>query len=297
MENTKIVIPMSETHLQAQFEQKSLTPRNDYSLAAIPNGEPTQTGALIINADDWGRSRETTDRIFDCFRAQAMSSVSAMVFMEDSERSAQMALEHGIDAGLHLNFTGPYTGPNCSPQLLEHQRSVAKYLMRNPLARGLFNPWLARSFEYLVAAQIEEYVRLFGEEPKRLDGHHHMHLSANVLFGGLLPPGKIVRRHFSYESGEKVARNRVFRWFTDSRLKGRFRFADFLFTLPPLDPPARLQKIFSLAGRSFVEVETHPVNPDEFRFLTAGEIFRWTGNCQIANHFAAFTSTAARGDS
>src|SRR4029077_20103780 len=63
------------------------------------------TGVLIINADDWGRSQETTDRIAECVAHGAVSSVSAMVFMEDSERSAVIARERGIDAGLHLNFT------------------------------------------------------------------------------------------------------------------------------------------------------------------------------------------------
>lgn len=219
-----------------------------------------------------------------------------MVFMEDSERAAAMAREHGVDAGLHLNFTQPFSAANASPQLLEHQRAVARFLTRNPLARGIFNPWLVRSFEYIVAAQIEEFVRLFGAEPERLDGHHHMHLSANVLLGGLLPPGKIVRRHFSRESGEKVLRHCVFRRFTNPLLTRRYRVADFFFSLPPLEPPARLQRIFSLAGRSVVEVETHPVNPQEYRFLAGGEIFRWTGDSPIAQHFVFSAPASPRGD-
>src|ERR1700721_4159488 len=97
-----------------------------------------------------------------------------------------------------------------------------------------------------------------------------MHLSANVLLGKILPPGKIVRRHFSPESGEKFLRHRVFRWFTDAILTPRYRVADYFFSMIPLEPRARLQHIFSLAGRSVVEVETHPVNPEENRFLAGG---------------------------
>ncbi len=253
--------------------------------AAAGNGAATSGGRVIVNADDWGRNEETTQRTFECVRCGAVSSVSAMVFTEDSERAAAMAREHGVDAGLHLNFTSPFLAANCPARLLEHQGSIAKFLTGSPFARGIFNPWLARSFAYVVAAQIEEYGRLYGAEPQRLDGHHHMHLSANVLLGGLLPPGTIVRRHFSHESREKALRHRVFRRLTDAALTSRYRVADFFFPLIPLDPPARLQRIFSLASRSVVEVETHPVNPDEYRFLAGGEIFRCAGDSPIARSY------------
>jgi len=252
--------------------------------AIARDGAPISAGRLIVNADDWGRDRETTERMFECVRLGAVSSVSAMVFMQDSERAAGVAREHGVDAGLHLNFTGPFSAANSSSRLLEHQRSVARYLAGNPFARGIYNPWLGGSFQYLVAAQIEEFTRLYGVEPQRVDGHHHMHLSANVLLGGLLPPGIIVRRHFSHESREKALRHRVFRRFTDAILTRRFRVANFFFSLPPLFP-ARLQQIFSLAGRSVVEVETHPVNPDEYRFLAEGEFFRLAGDSRVAHSY------------
>ena len=258
------------------------------------NGAGISGGRLIVNADDWGRDQETTQRMFECVRCGAVSSVSAMVFTEDSERAAAMAREHGVDAGLHLNFTSPFLAANCPARLVEHQRSVAKYLTRNPFARGIFNPWLARSFEYVVAAQVEEFVRLYGAAPERLDGHHHMHLSANVLLGGLLPPGTIVRRHFSHESREKVLRHHVFRLFTDAMLTRRYRVADFFFPLIPLEPRARLQTIFALAGRSVVELETHPVNPEEYRFLAGGEIFRLAGDSPIANRYEITRERAGR---
>jgi chitin disaccharide deacetylase len=253
--------------------------------AIARKGAAILEGRLIVNADDWGRNQETTQRTLECVRCGAVSSVSAMVFTEDSERAAALAREHGVDAGLHLNFTSPFLAANCPAGLLEHQRAVAKYLTRNPFARGIFNPWLVRSFEYVVAAQIEEFVRLYGAAPERIDGHHHMHLSANVLLGGLLPRGTIVRRHFSDEPREKVLRHRVFRVFTDPMLKRHHRVADFFFPLTPLEPLARLQHIFSLAGRSVVEVETHPVNPEEYKFLAGGEIFRLAGDSPIAHSY------------
>jgi predicted glycoside hydrolase/deacetylase ChbG (UPF0249 family) len=210
-----------------------------------------------------------------------------MVFMEDSERAADIAREHGIDAGVHLNLTTPFSAANCPARLVEYQNRVARYLLRNPFTRGIFNPLLVRHFDYVVAAQRDEFHRLYGAEPQKYDGHHHMHLSANVLLGGLLPAGTLVRQHFSYESGEKAVRNRVFRQVTHVVLARRYRTVDFLFSLPPLEPPDRLQRVFSLARQFTVEVETHPVNPKEYLFLTGGDIFSRAGDCPIAPRFAA----------
>jgi len=245
------------------------------------------TGLLIVNADDWGHDAHTTGRILDCTLRGTISSVSAMVFMEDSERAAAIARERGLVTGLHLNLTTPFSAPSCPLKLKEHQQKLSNFLRRHFFARAVYHPRLGRSFEYVVKAQIEEYSRIYGTGPERFDGHHHMHLCANVLFGGLLPAGKIVRRHFSWESREKRLRNGLFRKITDALLARRYCIVDFLFSLSPFEPPARLQRIFSLASQFVVELETHPVNPAEYQFLTDGEIFRWAEPCPIAPFCAA----------
>ena len=61
--------------------------------------EALTAGRLVINADDWGRTRDTTDRTLECHERGSVSSVSAMVFMEDSERAAALARERDMDAG------------------------------------------------------------------------------------------------------------------------------------------------------------------------------------------------------
>jgi chitin disaccharide deacetylase len=245
---------------------------------------PRQAGVLILNADDWGRNTATTDRTLECVNRAAVSSVSAMVFMEDSERAAALAQDRGVDAGLHLNFTTPFSAA-ATGQLEEHHRRVSGFLLRNRLARVLYHPGLAGSFEYVVAAQVAEYVRLYGVEPHRVDGHHHMHLCANVLFGGLLPKGTIARRNFSFQAEEKSRVNRLYRGLVDRVLARRHRLTDFFFSLPPLQPAERLERMFSLAYEFVVEVETHPVNPEEHRFLLTGEIFERAGNITIASRY------------
>ncbi|MGA8432463.1 MAG: ChbG/HpnK family deacetylase [Candidatus Sulfotelmatobacter sp.] len=247
---------------------------------------PTSVGCLIVNADDWGRDAATTDRIRECFEARAISSASAMVFMADSPRAAALAQQRGLDCGLHLNLTELFSATDVPAGLVEHQRKIARYLKRNRFAPIFFHPGLADSFEYVVAAQIEEFHRLFRTAPARIDGHHHMQLSANVLSQKLIPDGTIVRRNFSFQVGEKSWANRTYRKFRDRRLQKNYRVVDFLFNLQPIEPASRLLRIISLARHAMVELETHPVNAAEYDFLMQGGIAALDNRMQIAARFS-----------
>jgi hypothetical protein len=200
-----------------------------------------------------------------------------MVFMEDSERAAMTAREHVIDAGLHLNLTMRFSGRDCPSKVRDYQERIGRYLLRNRLAQAMFHPGLISEFEYVVNTQLDEFSRLYGAMPARVDGHHHMHLCANVLSQGLLPRGTIVRRNFSFEAGEKSIWNRLYRRWVDSRLAKRHRLTGYFYSLGPIEPESRLERIFSLAEECVVEVEAHPINRDEYQFLTRDGVARLAG--------------------
>ena len=280
-------IPASPTDVSTSLGTKSSDGCAQAVASTRRDAEAPRAGLLIINADDWGRDNETTDRMLECVLYGTVSSVSAMVFLEDSERAAAIARERGIDAGLHLNFTTPFSAANCPGRLAERQQEIAAYLLRRRLNQMFFHPGLVRSFEYVAKAQFDEFFRLYGTPPDRIDGHHHMHLCANVLLGRLLPPGTLVRRNFSFQPGEKSLVNRLYRNAVDHRLARRYRIVDFLFSLPPLEPQGRLERIRSLARQYVVEVETHPIKADEYQFLKGDEVARWTEDVPIAPRFSA----------
>ena len=249
-------------------------------------------GALIINADDWGRDRTTTDRTLDRVRCGAVSAVSAMMFMEDSERAALITREHGIDTGLHLNLTTPFSRGSSSSKLREHQERLARFLLRHRLMQVMFHPRLTNEFEYVVKMQLDEFLRLYEGAPVRVDGHHHMHLCANVLVQGLLPQNAVVRRNFSFETGEKSHWNRLYRRWVDSRLERRHRLTDYFFSLSPIKPENRLERIFSLSRKCVVEVEAHPINQDEYCFLIEGGSAQLIERGMSVHPFAILTGTS-----
>ena len=246
-----------------------------------------RTGALIVNADDWGRDVENTDRTLECIDRRTVSSVSGMVFMKDSERAAELARERGMDVGLHLNLTTEFSASNISPALVDHQERISRYLGKRRLSQVVFNPGLSNSFQYVVAAQRDEFRRLYGTQPQRIDGHHHMHLCANVRLQKLLPPATIVRRNFSFQPGEKSVWNRLYRRRVDKSLARRHALTDYFFSLPPFEPRERLDRMRELSRQFIVEVETHPVKKDEYEFLAGREAERWAADAPIANGFSS----------
>ena len=102
---------------------------------------------IIINADDWGRSCLDTDAALECYISNRISSVSAMVFMKDSERAAALANQHTVDVGLHFpNFTEPFTADNVPPGAPTWRSKTGRYLNRNKFALLVYNPALRNHF-------------------------------------------------------------------------------------------------------------------------------------------------------
>ena len=116
--------------------------------SATLRGETRAT--VIVNADDWGRDITTTDRTLDCVLQGTISSTSAMVFMEDSERAADLARQYGISTGLHLNFTMPLTARNCSRRLREDQELIGRFLRSHKLAKMFFHRRLIPDHESFI---------------------------------------------------------------------------------------------------------------------------------------------------
>ena len=222
---------------------------------------------LIINADDWGRSRAETDAAWSCYTKGRITSVSAMVFMKDSRRAAELAKDAGIDVGLHLNLTQPFSGEMRVGALSERHHRIISFLTSSKYAFLVYNPALRAEFRYVFQAQLDEFERLYGRRPSHIDGHHHQHLCTNVLLGGVIPKGERVRRSFYFWSGEKSLMNRTYRQLVDRMLKRRYRLTDFFFALSHCLQCDRMRRVCALAEKATVELMTHPTNAEEHAYL------------------------------
>ncbi|HWW00444.1 MAG TPA: ChbG/HpnK family deacetylase [Candidatus Acidoferrum sp.] len=239
---------------------------------------------LIINADDWGRTQAETVAAAACFSESRIASATAMVFMDASERAAELASQIRLDVGLHLNLTQEFTGKRPSEVVLRSHTRVCRFLNRNKYARMLYLPFLREDFARVYRAQAEEFLRLYGKRPSHIDGHHHMHLCANILGDCVIPRGEKVRRSFSFRFGEKGRANRTYRRFTDWLLARRNLTTDYFFDLCEGLRAGRLQRIAELATRTNVELMVHPIDPDQYSWLISDRFLETFGELKKGSY-------------
>lgn len=239
---------------------------------------------LIINADDFGMNTSATDCSLECCRQGRVTSVSAMVFMGDSERGAELALGNGLEVGLHLNFTTSLDNAKGAPEAARRQQRIASYLTGSKYLQLVPNPLLANDFEYVFKAQYDEFLRLYRKMPTHIDGHHHMHLCANMLTQQLIPRGFKTRRGFSFFQGEKTYLKRLYRSLVDSWWLRRHVSTDYFFDIRPLGDRSHIRHILDLAQESLVEVMFHPQRPDEYAFAMSEEYGRLLHGVELGSY-------------
>jgi predicted glycoside hydrolase/deacetylase ChbG (UPF0249 family) len=211
---------------------------------------------LIINADDLGMNRQSTDRIIAACDRRLITSATAMVFMLDTARAAGLVSSTDIGVGLHLNFTMPFSGPCRNAKLHEHHGKLMRFFLSWRYCRYLYNPSIRKSVHYCFNVQLDEFLRVFDKQPTHIDGHHDIHLAANVVFGGVLPNGAKLRKFRDFDN-----KNGIFDAFCRSRmadyLNNRFVTTDLLYSIEPLNDTSPARKICKAKSKN-VELMVHP---------------------------------------
>jgi predicted glycoside hydrolase/deacetylase ChbG (UPF0249 family) len=201
-----------------------------------------------------------------------------MVFMEDSERAARLASDHGLQVGLHLNFSQPFTGNGpITQQLADSHRAVMRFLRCSKYALIFYHPFLRRQFRHVFEAQLSEFVRLYGRWPSHFDGHQHMHLCSNVLIDRILPAGQKVRRSFSSLPGEKSFLNRAYRRLVDRSLARRHCLTDYFFCLGDCLRRHMLREVALIYQTAGVELMAHPERRAQYDFLMSDAFEHYFG--------------------
>jgi chitin disaccharide deacetylase len=229
-----------------------------------------RTGLLIINADDLGLTPQDTDVILECAQAGTITSATALVWMRDSDRAAELARGTELPIGLHLNLIEPYTGLDVPARVAATQRRVVDRLRGGGLSPHLYHPGWATDFEQCIADQLSRFLELYGRPPTHVDGHRHMHLAPNALFARTLTPIARCRRPVNRFRQESTPRREQARQLLHLVVRTRFATTTWCYSLRPMDPSSGGPGIAATLARATndsVEVVVHPTWPEELAVL------------------------------
>jgi predicted glycoside hydrolase/deacetylase ChbG (UPF0249 family) len=133
---------------------------------------------LIVNADDFGRTRGINAGVFEAHLAGIVTSATAMVLEPAAEEGISEAIRRAprLALGLHFAVTGgglPASDPSLVPALLVEGRFA-----RSPerLPREIPADEILRELD----AQILLFEKLAGRLPSHLDSHHHSALHPSI---------------------------------------------------------------------------------------------------------------------
>jgi chitin disaccharide deacetylase len=230
-----------------------------------------EAGLLIVNADDLGYDIPTTDAILASHARGAVTSATALVWMSDSERAAELARRGGCPTGLHLNLIEPYTATGVPGRVRDDQARLCEHFAASGTRALLYDRRIRDPLRRCIRDQLEAFVALYGTLPTHWDGHRHKHLSLNVL----LDPGPLAslpaRRSFSYAPGEKSFANRMLReavsWVARQRFGGPRYFHSIRDLAPELGGDG-LERALARAHATTVEIMVHPGEDTEYAFLS-----------------------------
>lgn len=237
---------------------------------------------LIVNADDFGFTRDVNAGIVEAHRLGILTATTIMAPGEAFEDAVKLARETpSLDIGCHLVLVGAPGFPPTIPQLV---RAMA-------LGR-------IRIYDELVT-QVRRILDA-GLEPTHLDTHKHTHLLPPVLdavariseefripwvrrpFDFPLQPGGVgwknrLMRLMSGGFGHALARHncRSTDWFAGFRLTGRYRTGDLVNLIRAL--PDGVTEFMCHPGHCGADLKVAPTRlkdsrEEELRALTAPEV-------------------------
>lgn len=215
-------------------------------------------GLLIVNADDWGQTEPVTDAILECARAGLISSATAMVYMADSNRAADLAEDLDIGVGLHLNLTAPFTDPNTPAEVRERQARLVDRFKSLGLNRWIYNPLIRGEVEQAILDQMDRFRVLYRRPPTHYDGHHHVHICPTVALSGALSSGSKVRKSVRSGWGDHGRATRVATRLRERATQRRFSSTRYFYSIHTLAARERMLAVAGLSDHASVEVMTHP---------------------------------------
>lgn len=234
--------------------------------------------SLIVNADDFGKSKEVNMAIAECFRKGYINRTTIMVNMPFAEEAYELAENNGFvsKVGLHINLTEglPLTDNiRCNSDFCDRSGLFNAAFYKSTKKRLHMDEESVRDITDEIRAQLEKY-KAFGFTLNHIDSHHHVHTNYPV-YKAL----KRLSKEFDYSS-IRLSRNlytggsllnRVYKHFINRSIKkicgettdyfGSFRDAVEYFASEADEKIAEstTEKFSQFCASNNLEIMVHPM--------------------------------------
>lgn len=245
------------------------------------------TELLIVNADDYGYGVGETDAILAAHRAGAITSATAMVWMQDGLRAGELAASTTLNLGLHLNLIEPYSDPRVPPEVAAVQRRIVQRIRAAGPRAFLYHPGWAADFTRCIADQLAAFRTVYRREPTHVDGHQHWHLVPNALFSPALITVTRARRPVNRPRIHSTPAKEAVRTAQAALVRTRFTTTRRCLSIRALAPAlggTGLGEALSTARRGSVEIMVHPGWADEQAILLGPEWVETVESCRRGSY-------------
>ena len=214
----------------------------------------TVNAQIVVNADDFGRSKIYNKAILKSFVLETISTTTLMCNMEGFEEAVQMIYENKLmdRIGIHLNVTD-------GKPLSEKLKKLPKFVNNNgQMYKSFKGQFLNKAEQEAVYEELQAQIdKLKGQgiSPSHIDTHHHFHfyIDSNKIVRELARRNKIsaVRLRFNY--GRMSILKKLFAIYLNRGIK--------LDGLAKTDYFCEIRKVDAklLALKRPIEVMVHPV--------------------------------------
>lgn len=140
---------------------------------------------IIVNADDFGKTKEVNRAISECFAKGYINRTTIMVNMPYAEEARRISEENGFSdrVGIHLNLTEgvPMTeGIMKNPLFCDDEGKFNARFYSSTKLRLHMDKESVNDIYCELRAQLKKYVEL-GYTLNHIDSHHHVHTNYPVL--------------------------------------------------------------------------------------------------------------------
>ena len=146
---------------------------------------------IIINADDFGLSKDINAAIYEAFQNKLISSTSLIVNINESFNDAKKyIITNKISkdsVGLHLNFEEGFPLTNNIRNINFICNSEGNFYFNFRVAnRFFYDKYINNCIQEEIAAQINKFREHIGDNPTHIDSHNHTH-TEYAMINSLLP--------------------------------------------------------------------------------------------------------------